>query len=364
MAAPFTRIQSEAIDAYGDSQAYDNYAKFDGVIWWLGQTGNIKIIKGGQPNFRERIMMGPNSNIAFRTAGGQIDQNDDEGFTLVSSPQRLISGSIVYNQQEVDQVRGNAALAVSLIDDKTEQFHSTYVQTVAHKLRQAAPGANDPLTLLPSAANEANGILSPQAVASQTGTTCGIPRSETYTDPSGASVRYWANQYSNTSFDLTSVAGQRGLYLNVYSKCIRGNGDGWAPDFGLVSDIVWSSMSAREDNLRRYKPNDKAVSVGFDNIRFHQATLFVDRSDRMLTGSLGKVAFLNSKALKLHVLEGTGGVTKEMLDARNNLKAVPIFWKHKGMSDYTTLKYNWVGYCTMNLVPKSLQDHGLADNCT
>ena len=61
---------------------------------------------------------------------------------------------------------------------------------------------------------------------------------------------------------------------------------------------------------------------------------------------------------------GKGGPTQDMLDEENNLKGLPIYWKHKGMSDYASLNYNWVGYLTYNLVPKSLIDHGLADNIT
>ena len=110
--------------------------------------------------------------------------------------------------------------------------------------------------------------------------------------------------------------------------------------------------------------NSRAVEYGFDNIQFEKATLFLDLSSRFINSSAGKMAFLNSKALKLKVLQGTGGVTKEMLDEENNLKSLPIFWKVKGLDDFDTLAKTWIGYATMNLVPTSLQDHGLADNCT
>lgn len=367
MAVPFNRLQSEVLDAYGSKEAYDNLARFDGVIWWLGQKGNIEYVTGGGPNFRERIMYGLNTNIDFRGKNTSIPQTDDDGFTMSSVPQVLIDGAIKYNQQELDQVRGNWALARDLVTDKTAQFHDTWCITIANKLRQPAPTAGlDPLTLLPNSSNTANGILAPIAPASQTATTAGIPRSEVVTLPgSGAvQVRWWANQYSNTSYDLTTAAGRRGLQLDVYSKCIRGNGQGWEPDFGLISDVVDASLSSGADQLRRYTADETVLKLGFDNIRFKKAVLFIDRGAELQNGSAGKVAFLNSKALKLKVLEGSGGVTKEMLDEKNNLKALPIFWKHKNMSEFNTLNYNWVGYCTMNLVPKSLQDLGLADNCT
>lgn len=361
MAVSIQRLQSEAIDSYGSKQAYDNLARYNGVIWWLGQKGNI-VLKEGGLTFRERILYGLNSNVGFRGAGAPVPQTDDEGFTLAVVDQKTIDGAIVYNQKELDQVRGTPALAVDLVTDKTEQFSDTWVQVWANALLQASPGADDPITLL-GGSGVANSILLPTAPASQTVTTAGISRSETVTLPDGSTIRWWANQYSSTSYDLTATAGRRGLYLDVYSKCIRGNGGGWEPDFGLIGDVVWASLEAAGDANRRYTADEASLKLGFENIRFHNAVLFIDRSPRMLNGSAGKVIFLNSKALKLHVLQGTGGVTKEMLDQRNNLKSVPIFWKHKNMSEYNTLKYNWLGYCNANLVPKSLQDHGLADNC-
>ena len=366
MAVPFNRLQSEAIDNYGTKDAFNGLCTFDGVIWYLGQKGNIVFETGGQSDFRERLMYGPNTTIAFRGKSATIPMVDDEGFTLISVPQKTIDGAILYNQVEVDQVRGNSALAKSLIEDKTKQFSTTWPMVVAGAIRQASPGADDPYTLL-GASGEGKAILIPQAPAAQTAVTGGIPRSEIATITIGASTitrRFWANQYSNSSYDLTSVAGRRGLYLDVFSKAIRGNGQGWKPDFGLCADVIEASLGAADDNLRRYGPDDKAMNIGFDTIKFHGATLFVDRSDRFLNGSAGKIAFLNSRALKLKVLNGTGGVTKDMVDEENNLKGLPIFWKHKNQSEWNTLRFNWLAYCTMNLVPLSLQDHGLADNCS
>lgn len=362
MALTFNSLQSQAIDNYGSKDAFNALAHFDGIIWYLGQKGNIVFETGGQPDFRERLMYGPNTTIAFRSAKGTIASTDDEGFTLISVPQKTISGMIIYYQIDVDRVRGNSALAKSLIEDKTRQFSNTWPQIVAGALRQATPGADDPYTLL-GAAGTAAAILLPTAPASQTVTTGGIPRSETVSI-NGVTYRYWANQYSNTAYDLTGTAGRRGLYLDVQSKCIRGNGGMWRPDFGLIADVVEASLGAAGDANRRYTPDGKALEFGFDNIKFNGATLFVDRSDRFLNGTAGKVAFLSSRALKLKILNGTGGVTKDMVDEENNLKGLPLFWEHKNQSDWNILRRNWLAYCTMSLVPLSLQDHGLADNCT
>ena len=363
MALTISRLQSEAIETYGSKDAYNGLARYDGVVWFCGQKGVIQEEVGGQPDFRERLMYGLNTTVEFRSKTGSISRTDDEGFTIVTVPQKTISGRIIWNQIEADQVRGNFALAKSLIADKTKQFSTSWPVKIAEKFRQASPGANDPYTIL-GASGEGSAILLPQAPASQTATTGGIARSETVT-VGGDTIRYWANQYSSTSMDLTTAAGRADLLELVYLPCARGNGQGWAPDFGLVGTTAWASLSASADTLRRGQlVNDKAVAFGFKNILFEEATLFMDKSSRFLNGAAGKVAFLNSKALKLKYLQGSGGVTKEMLDEENNLKSLPIFWAVKDLQDFDTLAKTWIGYCTMNLVPLSLQDHGLADNCT
>lgn len=362
MALSISRLQSEAIENYGSKEAYNNLSRYDGVVWFLGQSGNIVYEVGGRDSFRERILYGPNTTVNFRGRTDTISETDDEGYTMVDVPMVTISGRIIWNKVEEDMVRGNSALAVSLINDKTRQFSNTWPITWADKLRQASPGANDPYTIL-GASGEAKAILLPQAPASQTAVTGGIARSETATIGS-TTVRYWANQYDSTSRDLTTAAGRSGLLQNAYLPCVRGNGSGWAPDFGLVGTVAWASLSSSADTLRRGQlVNDKAVSFGFKNIQFEEATLFMDKSTRFLNGSAAKIAFLNSKALKLKVLQGSGEVSKEMLDEENNLKSLPIYWSVKGLHSFQSLTKTWIGYCTANLVPTSLQDHGLADNC-
>ena len=107
MALSFNRIQSEAIDSYGTKEAFNALATFEGLIWYLGQKGNIQFETGGQPDFRERLMYGPNTTIAFRSPNSPVPTTDDEGFTLITVPQKTITGMIIYNQNQVHPVRGN-----------------------------------------------------------------------------------------------------------------------------------------------------------------------------------------------------------------------------------------------------------------
>src|SRR3990167_754819 len=98
MAVPFTRLQSEAIDNYGTKDAFNGLCRADGSIWFAAQAKIIKQEIGGQPDFRERLLYGPNTTINFRSDSATIPSTDDEGFTLVSVPQKTVSGMIVYYQ--------------------------------------------------------------------------------------------------------------------------------------------------------------------------------------------------------------------------------------------------------------------------
>lgn len=360
MAVPFDRLVSEALENYGQKEAYDNLRRHDGIIEAFGANEAIKIEEGGRDNFVERTLYGQNSNVAARGKQQQISTVDDEGFTQIKVPQKIVDGSIVWNQIELDQIAGDAKLAPGLIEDKTDQFGSTWVQVISDLLRQASPGANDPYTLLPSGTTgTVNGILierTPAQQATDAATTAGISRGDN---------SWWRNQFSSTSYDLTTAAGRRGLLLDVYLPCQRGSGTGMAPNVGVCSRVILASLAGAYDSGKRAMFSEQGTAkFGASNIVFENATLVGDSSSRFLNSSAGKVAFLNTKALVIKVLKGQGKVTKEMLTQRNNLGSLPIFWKHKAMSDIDTLNYVSIGYITFNLVPKSLQDHGLANNCT
>jgi len=374
MAVPFDRITSEALEAYGNKKAYDNLAAKDGIVRAFGMGGGIKvatndeleIVTGGAANFVERTMYGQNSNIAFRNQTTDVSVTDDEGYTLIKVPQRIIDGAIVYNQIQRDQVAGNPAIAVGIIEDKFDQFNTSWVQVIATALRQAVPTGLDPYTLLPSGTTgTVNGILIPRTPAQQAtdaATTAGISRGDN---------SWWRNQYSNTNYALQTVAGQAALYTDVYSACKRGMGEGWEPNIGVCASIIIGSIGALASNNSRGSYQDAAqvkTTVGRDNLMFYRAMLVDDSSSRFMNGSAGKIAFINTRALKIKVLKGQGNSLKGMMTEDNGMGSLPVFWKEGGegsfVNDPKTLLWIKLGYLTFNLVPKSLQDHGLADNCS
>lgn len=371
MAVPFDRITSEALENYGNKQAFDNLAAKDGIVRAFGMSGDgiklasneeLEVVVGGQSNFVERTMYGQNTNIAHRSKTQEVDITDDDGFTLIKVPQRIIDGAIVYNQIERDQVAGNWSIAPGILEDKFAQFNDSWVQVIATALRQTTPGALDPYTLLPTGTTgTVNGILIPRTPAQQAtdnATTAGISRGDN---------SWWRNQYSNTSYDLTTAAGQRGLYNDVYALTMRGIGVGWEPNIGVCGNVVIASFGAAKSNNNRGTYQDaksQKTQFGADNIMFYNAMLVPDSSSRFTS----KVALINSRALKIKVLKGQGNSLKGQMSENNGMGSLPVFWKEGGegsfVNDPKTLLWIKIGYLVYNLVPRSLQDHGLADNCS
>lgn len=375
MAVPFDRITSEALENFGNKKAFDNLAQKDGIVRAFGMAGDgiklatneeLEVVVGGQSNFVERTLYGQNTNVAHRSKTQEVDITDDDGFTLIKVPQRIIDGAIVYNQIERDQVAGNWAIAPGILEDKFMQFNDSWVQVIATALRQATPGALDPFTLLPSATTgTVNGILiarTPAQQATDAATTAGISRGDN---------SWWRNQYSNTSYDLTTAAGNRGLYTDVYAPAMRGIGVGWEPNIGVCANVVIGSFGAAITNNRRgtYQDAKSAKSqLGADNIMFYNAMLVPDSSSRFLNGTAGKVALINSRTIKLKVLKGQGNSLKGQMSEDNGMGSLPVFWKEGGegsfVNDPKTLLWIKIGYLVYNLVPRALQDNGLADNCS
>src|SRR3990167_5200806 len=173
MAVPFSHALTSYLDNY-DRKLYNALKRADGVISVFGAKGRIKEETGGGPNFRERIMYGTNPNTGWGTTTGQIGTVATEAKTMASVPQRFIRGSITLNHVTLARAAKQSEWALGdFIKEEKQIAQETYVQTWADALRADAPGANDPFTLLPTAANAGNGILSPQAGTSQTATTAG-----------------------------------------------------------------------------------------------------------------------------------------------------------------------------------------------
>lgn len=347
MAVPFTRLASTVLDAH-NLKLHDSLKAHNGIIAVFGDRGRIQFENGGGTNFKERILYGQNTNIGFRSKSAEIPTVDDEGFTMASVPQQVMSGAIVVNRVERLQARGKYAIG-QLLADKQQQARTTWVQKWATALSQASPGSSDPYTLLPSATSGTiNGILSPVAPASAAGSTAGISRADN---------SWWRNQYFNTAIDISTEAGDASLYQNLYSNCIFGSGKMDAPDFGITDAKTVGDLGARGTTNKRGQLRDEGVfKLGFDNILYYNATLIYDADTRFAN----KIAFVNTRDLKIKVLRDPA---IENLDQGNGLGSIPAIVDPM-QKDINSLNMVATMFVVAGFVPSLLRTHGLADNIT
>ena len=349
MAVPFTQLASTYLDNYG-TELNDALKRANGVIAVLGAKGKIKEERGGGDNFRTRVMYAGNPNVAFGDPTATVGVQKANGITMASVPQRFIRGSIVIGDVDRDRAVSSGEWAIgNLINDNMRQAETAYVQSWADALLQTTPGANDPLTLLPSAAQAASGILSPQAPASQTATTAGISRGDN---------SWWRNQYSSTSIDISGEAG-RALLHQLYLQTVFGSSETDEPDFGLTTGNVIADIAASIDTNRRADYADKLLAqLGLKGIMFQNAMLIRESSTQMAN----KVCFLNSRDLYLKFLTpATPNAKKENWNQNNGLGMIPtsvLPFQHDIDSFHTISLF----YAVASLVPAQLRTLALADN--
>ena len=353
MAVPFSHALTSYLDNY-DRKLYNALKRADGVISVFGAKGRIKEESGGGPNFRERVMYGTNPNTGWGTTTGQVGTVATEAKTMASVPQRFIRGSVVLNHVELARAAKQSEWALGdYVKEEMMVAETTYVQAWADALRATAPAANDPFSLLPTAANAANGILSPQAPAAQTATTAGISRAEN---------TWWRNQYSNTSIDISTAAG-RSLLQQLYLRTVFGSSLEDEPDFGLTNALVISDLTQDVNTNRRAGCGDELMAkLKISGIMFENAMLIRDSASIMDN----KVCFLNTNYLFLKFLRlMTSGVgesgTKENWNQDNDMGMIPIqvlpFQRDIDSFHFVSL------FCAVaSLVPTGLRNHGLADN--
>lgn len=351
---PFTHLATSYLDNY-DTELNDALRRADGIIAVFGAKGRIREELGGGDNFRTRVMYAGNPNVGFGSPTAQVTTLLIEGKTMASVPQKFIKGSIVLNHVTLARAAKAGEWALGdFIKEEKMITQETYVQAWADALRADAPGANDPLTLLPTAANVANGILAPQAKASQTSTTAGISRGDN---------AWWRNAYSTASIDISAEAG-RSLLQQLYLETVFGSAQTDEPDFGLTNALVISDLTQGVNTNRRAGYGDELMAkLKLSGIMFENAMLIRDSATKMN----GKVCFINTKDLYLKFLNmGTNGAglesgSKENWNQNNGMGNLPV-QVLPFQRDIDSFHFVSLLCAVASLIPAQLRTHALADN--
>lgn len=352
MAVPFSHAASSYLNNI-DRDLNDALKRADGIIAVFGAKGRIKEETSGGPNFQTRLMYGTNPNVGWGTTTGQVTTLATEAKTMAQVPQKYIRGAIVLNTVELARASRQGEWSLGdYIKEEIAIAKGTYVQAWADVLRKAAPAGNDPLTLLPSSGNAANGILSPQAKASQTATTAGISRQDN---------DWWRNAYSTTSIDISAESG-RSLLQQLYLETVFGSSVDDEPDFGLTNALVISDITQGVNTNRRAGYGDEMMAkLKISGIMFENAMLIRDAASQLTN----KVAFINTRDLYIKFLRllgaPSGNGKNEKWDQNNNMGSLPInvgTW----IKDIDSPHYVAMIEAVAGLVPAQLRTHALADN--
>lgn len=353
MAVPASHALTSYLDNY-DTNLNDALKRADGIIAVFGAKGRIKEETSGGPGFKVRVMYGTNPNVAWGTTTGQINTAATEAKTMATVPQKFIRGTIALNIVELSRASKQGEWSLGdYVGEEKKIAAETYVQAWADALRADAPGANDPFSLLPTAANAANGILSPQAPASQTATTAGISRADN---------SWWRNQYSNSSIDISAEAG-RSTLQQLYLLTVNGSTVDDEPDFGLTNSLVISDLTQGVNTNRRAGYGDELMAkLKLSGIMFENAMLIRDAASKLTS----KICFINTRDLYIKFLRMTAsGVgesgTKENWDQSNSMGAVPVT-VFPFTRDIDSFHFVSMFGAVASLVPAQLRTHALADN--
>lgn len=159
------------------------------------------------------------------------------------------------------------------------------------------------------------------AEAPTTGTLAGIDRS---------TATYWRNQSVDTGAAFNSGVGSRELIsdantLRVQCGRIRTTGRRY-PDLILSTERYLLMYQELLTPLQRYTSND-LLNAGFNNLKFHDATMIEDQDCPQDAGSNEKAFFINSDHLEVRVHKGANFdlVTKGEHDEQHSFHQA-ILW--------------------------------------
>ena len=232
------------------AKIFENIFLNNGILAALGSNGRVRIRRGGNL-FDERVHLGQNSNVGFRSRFTQIPTAFQANWFTASYGQSVISGAAVINLVEQDQAQGEHKLD-DIAQKSIDELNNTFPNIVSDALMQPTSGANDPESIRER--------IEATAFGAQTSSLGGILRSAHTTEPDA-----WQNQYSATAIaDIGAAAGKSAITKFAWACSPGGSAKNQQPNIGITTTGVLAKMSGGEDMQRRYSVDAKMLKIGFD----------------------------------------------------------------------------------------------------
>jgi len=333
-AAKINRVLTTTLDRYSPKIS-NELARNDGIVAIFGNNGRIKINDGGERAI-ETLDVTENPNVGFRSKYADIPIAIADSRKQAKYAYATIDGAVTLNDIEKAMNAGDSKI-YDLPEAEVNNFKNTLIRKLADALRAAAPGANDPESILT--------IIPDTAVAAQSTTTGELSR---------ATYAWWRSAYDATATDLSAAAGLEALIAFYLQSCSKGASKIDQPDFGLTTGTLFAALSAgRGDDLRRFTPNDKMLQLGFANIMVMNAVIIADP-----LSVAGDLRFINTNFCQLQVLR-----TPSMSNVGERPNTLPVSFKPFQQA-YNSLHAVSIGYLALALTCSSLQRQGISTTCT
>jgi len=337
MAVPFTQKATEALYIHS-KELYDLISEQISLIGVLGSKGRIKMITGGL-GWRERVFYGTDPNAGHRSRYTQIPTNRLENMTMASYDGAFFSTTIVINDVDRDEVKGDAALG-DLVADSWDIAKTYATKKIGEDLwASSQTNSNYPVPLP---------VFLPAT----------LPASQTGTDRGGinsADNDWWRSQaYTTAISDLGAAAGLRTLEQQIHN-CSRSSAKASQPDFGITTSALYTRITSTAEGYRRWTADQRMANLGYESVKFGPLSILWD------TQCTAKAFYiLNSNKLKIKCLKQPYMQNVSMSDKQLSLPMVikPF------IDDIDTPNTVSMMYLKYQLTANDISGLGMLSNCT
>jgi len=261
MGVPFTQRATDALYAH-ERQLADDISTRVAIVGVLGAAGRIQIIEGGQ-GWNERILYAESSNAGHRSWRSSVAVDNPDYKTMASYDGAFYSDSVVINQVERDEAKGEWGLG-NVVEEAWQRARITAVSQIGSVLfATTKASAYHPISLP---------LMLPATLpASQTGSTRGGIDS--------AANKWWRSQANTTAVTDIGSSGSSGGLREVQKmmlSCRRGGAAKQKPNFALTTDALFTRFTSNAESGRRWEANAKIASLGYSSVIFDGMTVVSD----------------------------------------------------------------------------------------
>lgn len=302
-------VANSVVDQNGLLYFFKNFGRL-GLLGKSGQKmGSIETKNGGK-QIEEDISMVDNTNVGFVAYNETVGVDAVDVLVQAIFNWKFCYGNAVLYDAQIKMNSDSKFRKHNMIQAVVQNAEDTMVNAVGVGLWNTAD--TDSLDGIPS-------------LITDNGTTTTVGGLSTVTYPN------WTNKFATVAFPHTAEDLQAGM-SDLYRQCTRGISK---PDVIVMGSVLYGEYEASLTANKRFT-NDKMADAGFENLKFHGATVIFDEN-----APATKMYFLNTKSMKL------------------NFHADAMFTVGEMEKEFGQQKYAWPVTSMLNFSVKNRRDLGV-----